>query len=604
MFAYLDLESTFSFSEMSLQRKQLEAGKANGVSMPTVDGFLAGVAVEGLQYASGNAITLVRQDYVPREAYTGRSVLLDSWRGGQTSRHKVARILIQVGQVEVYREVAVVSKLGYPAVLGTDLGAPMQAELIGRMLAQFSEESEVEELDVENGSEASGVSPCVTSSNANSGQESQTVVSSRVKSQDSGVNGWLAGVAVSGLKIDSGAAMTLVRQDFVPKVDLIPKTFLLVSGGGAEVSRHQMARILIKVGSVEELKEVAVVNTLEWPALLGADLGVPLKRELESKRSSVAELAPALIVGTPAGDESAMVPVARTQTSSVQVVEQLVQQETEELEQVEPESMVSVRSIREEVVEDKLIALVPITRVHPMIDQEIEKATELVSVLPDCNNLVLDDIFDFQDDLFETDHVGTTVEGFSCLPEVGETESPLPSLVGAGSGCGDVVFERQVVETLVLEQQSDVVLDQVICSNQKDVTVDCLVQNLADYSVAQTVATGKSSPARVVAFNIVFYGIVSLCALWCCMCSLFVAGDLVLLPLVVLGVASFGSSCMLRWVPELSAGSYPRFDTGMDFCFLWLFSFDWWRRKFKTLHPGLWPIRRGGRCYESISPNM
>ena len=54
----------------------------------------------------------------------------------------MARLFIQVGSVEVFKEVAVVSNLDCPAVLGTDLGAPMKAELIGRMLAQLKEESE------------------------------------------------------------------------------------------------------------------------------------------------------------------------------------------------------------------------------------------------------------------------------------------------------------------------------------------------------------------------------------------------------------------------------------------------------------------------------
>ena len=92
--------------------------------MPSVNGFLAGVPVDNLMVDTGSDITLVRKDFVPRVAYTRKKVWLDSWRGSQPSRHKMARILIKVGLVEVFKEVAVVSELDCPAVLGNDLGAP------------------------------------------------------------------------------------------------------------------------------------------------------------------------------------------------------------------------------------------------------------------------------------------------------------------------------------------------------------------------------------------------------------------------------------------------------------------------------------------------
>ena len=66
----------------------------------SVDGWLAGSAVSGLRVDTGADRTVVRQDFVPEQAYTGKSVLLDSWRGSQTSRHKVAKIVIKVGSVE------------------------------------------------------------------------------------------------------------------------------------------------------------------------------------------------------------------------------------------------------------------------------------------------------------------------------------------------------------------------------------------------------------------------------------------------------------------------------------------------------------------------
>ena len=100
----------------------------------TVDGFLAGEAVKGLQVDTGSGSTLVHKDYIPRAAYTGRTAVLDSWRGGQRSRHKLARITIKVDDVEVLAEVVVVDTLECPAILGTNLGSELTVKLIGLLL--------------------------------------------------------------------------------------------------------------------------------------------------------------------------------------------------------------------------------------------------------------------------------------------------------------------------------------------------------------------------------------------------------------------------------------------------------------------------------------
>ena len=55
------------------------------------DGFLNGVQVEGLRLDSGTGATLVRQEFIPSTAYTGKSVRLDSWQGGHCSS-KMPRI--------------------------------------------------------------------------------------------------------------------------------------------------------------------------------------------------------------------------------------------------------------------------------------------------------------------------------------------------------------------------------------------------------------------------------------------------------------------------------------------------------------------------------
>ena len=113
----------------------------NAASGKLVDGLLAGVPVKGLRVDSGAEMTVVHKDFIPRGAYTGNSVLLASWRKGQFSRHRVARIAIQFGEVKVVAEVAVSDKLGYPALLGSDLGRPMLKELFTRMLDQIDDKS-------------------------------------------------------------------------------------------------------------------------------------------------------------------------------------------------------------------------------------------------------------------------------------------------------------------------------------------------------------------------------------------------------------------------------------------------------------------------------
>ena len=115
--------------------------ETNAASVKLVDGLLAGVLVKGLRVDSGAEMTVVHKDFIPRGAYTGNSVLLASWRKGQFSRHRVARIAIQFGEVKVVAEVAVSDKLGYPALLGSDLGRPMLKELFTRMLDQIDDKS-------------------------------------------------------------------------------------------------------------------------------------------------------------------------------------------------------------------------------------------------------------------------------------------------------------------------------------------------------------------------------------------------------------------------------------------------------------------------------
>ena len=100
----------------------------------TVEGFLAGVEVKGLMLDTGSGRTLVHKDFIPGAAYTGKNVRLDSWRGGQFSRHRLARIAIKIGSVEEMAEVVVVDTLDCPAILGINLGGDLRVRLLSMML--------------------------------------------------------------------------------------------------------------------------------------------------------------------------------------------------------------------------------------------------------------------------------------------------------------------------------------------------------------------------------------------------------------------------------------------------------------------------------------
>ena len=84
---------------------------------------------------------------MPEQAYTRNFVNLDSWRGSQPSRHKLALITIKVGSVEVTKEVAVAEKLECPALLGVDLGDKVTVALMQYVITQNASE-EVEPMEV------------------------------------------------------------------------------------------------------------------------------------------------------------------------------------------------------------------------------------------------------------------------------------------------------------------------------------------------------------------------------------------------------------------------------------------------------------------------
>ena len=110
-----------------------------------VDGWISGSKVSGLRVDTGAERTIVRSDFVPDSAYLNKSVILDSWRGKQFSKHRVARLLIKVGEREAVVEAAVVDRLVCPALLGNDLGMPMTVHLLSMLLEKVKEEEAEEE---------------------------------------------------------------------------------------------------------------------------------------------------------------------------------------------------------------------------------------------------------------------------------------------------------------------------------------------------------------------------------------------------------------------------------------------------------------------------
>ena len=133
-----------------------------------VDGCLAGQIAKNLRIDTGAEKTVVRQDYVPEVAYTGKSCMLNIWRGSQPSRHRLARIAFKVGSVEVTKVVAVAEKLDCPALLGADLGDDITVDLMQHIIDQSARGNGVPE----------GARPRVSQQNepVGSGQEKVLVV--------------------------------------------------------------------------------------------------------------------------------------------------------------------------------------------------------------------------------------------------------------------------------------------------------------------------------------------------------------------------------------------------------------------------------------------
>ena len=210
------------------------------------------------------------------------------------------------------------------------------------------------------------------------------------------VPGWLAGCQSDKLKIDTGAERTLVRADFVPTAAYTGEVVRLVTWKGNDVSNHKLAKLAIKVGKVEVLATVAVVEQLDCPALLGSDLGVPMTRQLMAAISAKLD---------------AIVDV------NVEVPMQMVE--------VNDEVPMQIGS--QEVVADQVM----VTRAQAKKAAAEQQADDLATDQSECQPTSLEDIFQFDDSVFECDPVPTQVEDLEVWPE--DSVVDLPSLsVGQG----------------------------------------------------------------------------------------------------------------------------------------------------------------------------
>ena len=220
----------------------------------------------------------------------------------------------------------------------------------------------------------------------------------RVKSPecDSGgsmeaVDGWLAGSAVSGLRIDTGADRTIVSTKFVPESAYIIKTVILDSWRGKQFSKHKVAKMCIKVGTTEVEAEVAVSDTLDFPALLGVDLGNAMKVQL---------------MGI--------------------IIERAQKAQSENGE--------------------KHVASVRLTRAQANKEDKEDTENQIASAESEAEPVPLEDIFDFPDAYFEQDPTPTPLEECSTLPEVSLVDVPLPTIVECDSN--SLIAEQQGDSTL------------------------------------------------------------------------------------------------------------------------------------------------------------
>ena len=182
------------------------------------------------------------------------------------------------------------------------------------------------------------------------------------------VDGFIAGVPVKNLRVDPGADRTVVRAEFVPEDAYTGGSIRLDSWRGSQISVHQLAKVLVKVGKMSVLAEVAVVDVMDSPALLGSDLGRVMTEFLMG------------------------------------CVMESWADKSEEVEQVR------------------------LTRAQAAKEKQLEEEDAKVSAESECSPSLLSELPDFPDSYFEEEEVVPTPVDELCMGEGSVVDFPLPNV--------------------------------------------------------------------------------------------------------------------------------------------------------------------------------
>ena len=225
------------------------------------------------------------------------------------------------------------------------------------------------------------------------------------------VDALLAGRPVSAL-VDTGSGRTLVHSDFVPGACYTGRRVRLGDWKGGRFSSHRTANIVIQVGDVKRLAEVAVDDSLDCPAALGLDLGAEMNVKLASICFDRAKAAQTVC-----------------ETNKV--------------------------TMQNEVVEP-----VRVTRAQAKTIAAVEEEDDLASAQSVCLPVSLNDVFNFPDSYFEPEEVKVNFVEASVAPVVCDNNvvpmQPEEVKVNVMEACVAPVVEVKVeVEQLaVAEAQS------------------------------------------------------------------------------------------------------------------------------------------------------
>ena len=296
------------------------------------------------------------------------------------------------------------------------------------------------------------------------------------------VSGWIGGSPVERLKFDSGADRSLVRKDLVPPAAYTGKVGNLVTWKGNDPSRHKLAKVPIKVGKVEVLATVAVVEQLDCPALLGADLGHPMTRQLikavmanMDDDDDVSDEVPMQ------SDSSVNIEVPMQSDSSVNIEVPMQSDSSVNIEvpiQIEPEVACEAPPVVLEDIfcfDDSLFEPEVACEAPPVVLEDIfcfDDSLFEPEVACEAPPVVLEDIFCFDDSLFEPEDACDaptvvmddifSLSVFPFGPDLGEVEFPLPELDGVLEASVASVVAPACGDTFVVPRQLTDVDDEVL----------------------------------------------------------------------------------------------------------------------------------------------